>query len=181
MVNLTWGPTHAGRGLMLDTSLTPNEKEELVWLASGRQVLEVGSCFGYSALAMAEVAQHVFAVDPHMEQLGGIPGSLPTMRNALRAFELEHKVTICLSFSQDVLPQLVSIGAKFELIFIDADHNRPAVEHDLDHALLLLERRATLCFHDYGFPDWPDVKTVLDERFPAGPTRVTDSLWVLER
>ena len=42
-------------------------------------MLEVGSCFGYSALAMAEVAEHVFAVDPHMEQLGGIPGSLPSL------------------------------------------------------------------------------------------------------
>jgi predicted O-methyltransferase YrrM len=181
MVSLTWGPVDCGRGVTLDTSLTPAERDELQWLAAGWQVLEVGSCFGYSALVLAGVAEHVFAVDPHMEQRGGIPGSLPKMREALRVFELEHKVTMCLSFSQDVLCHLLSIGARFGLIFIDADHNRPAVEHDLDHSLRLLDEHGALCFHDYGFDDWPDVKTVLDERYPDGPTRVIDSLWVLER
>lgn len=181
MVNLTWGPTHVGRGITLDTSITEEERGELLWLAANRQVLEIGSCFGYSALVMAEVAEHVFAVDPHMEQLGGIPGSLPTMRNALRTFELEGKVTICLSYSQDVLPHLVMLGAKFHLIFVDGDHNRPAVEHDLRWGMKLLDEHGAICFHDYGFPDWPDVKAVLDETFPNGATRVTDSLWVLER
>lgn len=177
-MRLTWGPKACGRGVVLDTSTTDAEIGVLKRLAAGNTVLEVGSCWGYSALQLAQVAKHVFAVDPHLEERGGIPGSLPTMRQALRIFELESKVTICLSHSQEVLPALEATGAKFDLIFIDGDHRAPAVEHDLHHSLPLLSHGGALCFHDYTEQEWPDVQRVLDRFYPAGPTHHIDSLWV---
>jgi len=48
------------------------------------------------------------------------------------------------------------------LVFIDADHQREAVEDSLRLYAPLLQAGGALAVHDYGHPLLPDVKTVID-------------------
>jgi predicted O-methyltransferase YrrM len=54
---------------------------------------------------------------------------------------------------------------KSDLIFVDAAHTKKYVEHDAKLAHDCLNINGIAVFHDYHQPAWPDVTTVLDERF----------------
>jgi predicted O-methyltransferase YrrM len=181
-MRLDWGPTEVkstDHRVRISTSVTPAETAELQRLATGRQVLEIGSCFGYSALQMALAgAMHVLAVDPHMEKDGGIPGSIGTMRAALRQLGVEDRVTICLNWSHVVMPALYAMGARFGLIFIDGDHSPEGVTSDLRWARQLVAAGGAICCHDFEEEQCPGVAEILKDEGP--PTRVVETLWVLE-
>jgi len=156
----------------ISTSLTESEGARLAELASGRRVLELGSANGYSAVRMAASAAGVLAVDPHAH----VPGSLERMRENLSLFDPERRVSMLLAFSEDALPWLASVGARFDLIFIDADHSEKAVLHDVAHAYALLAPGAVMVCHDYGEDSCPGVKLALDASMGA-PDALTDTLW----
>ena len=52
----------------------------------------------------------------------------------------------------------------FDVAFIDGDHSRAAVASDCETCQGLLIPEGRLCGHDY-HADWPDVKSVVDERY----------------
>ena len=125
-------------------------------------------------------ADHVVAVDPHMELHGGIPNSYGKMRENLNRFGLANNVSMLIAWSQVAMPLLLSLGAQFEFIFVDADHREPMVTHDMEWAQKLVESGGTIAAHDYANPQWPDMKTAVDRLFPDGPTRTADTLWIKE-
>jgi len=53
----------------------------------------------------------------------------------------------------------------FDVIFIDAAHDYESVQADLLAWRRTVKPGGLLCGHDYS-RDWPDVKRVVDERFP---------------
>src|ERR1700704_2654435 len=66
-MHLPWRDVPAGLASpLISTSITAAEAGRLAELADGRDVLEVGSAYGFSACVMALAgARHVTAVDPH--------------------------------------------------------------------------------------------------------------------
>jgi predicted O-methyltransferase YrrM len=154
----------------ISTSLTRAEADELQTLAADARVLEVGSAYGYSACAMGQVARQVVAIDPHRDLQ-----SLAVMHENIAARHLQDTVTMIVAPSQQVLPILYRAGLRFDLVFIDGDHSEAAVRHDLSWALSL-SVGAVAC-HDYGEDTCPGVAAALDGLFPAGPPRLTDTLW----
>src|SRR5258707_44930 len=102
-MQLAWRPVSIGDGPPISTSLTANEAAELRRLARDAQVLEVGSAYGYSTIVMAQVAEHVTAIDWHVPL-----NSLEPMRHNLEHHQVQERVTILVGLSQDVLPTLVS-------------------------------------------------------------------------
>lgn len=154
-MKLEWRDVALGDGGPgISTSLTLPETVELQRLAAGRQVLEIGSAYGYSAVAMALAGADVTAVDPH-QQLGSYG---PMVANVL-AYAVADRVDIRVGAAQQILPGL---DAGFDLVFIDGDHAAEAVTSDVTMALALLRPGGIIACHDHGESTCPGVAQALD-------------------
>jgi predicted O-methyltransferase YrrM len=171
-VKLQWRPVAPGMGPPIDTSLTFAETLELQRLAKDGDVLEIGSAYGYSTVAIGLVARSVVAVDPHTGH-----GSHGTLREHLHLYALTDQVEIVLAESQQALPRLYEEGRRFDMVWIDGDHTAAVVEHDVTWALKLLQPGGVLACHDYDEDTCPGVKVALDKLF-GGPGDLTDTLAV---
>lgn len=129
------------------SAVTVGECEQLVELARGAAVLEVGSFYGRSTIALASVAEVVHSVDPH---LGG-PDSTSTLQTFLENLErygVRDKVVVHVALSTELLPLLREVT--FDLVFVDAMHQRPEVDVDFAVAAPTLRPEGAIAFHDYG-------------------------------
>ena len=153
----------------ISTSLTGNEAQALAGLAVGRDVLEIGSAFGFSACVMALAgAKHVTAADPHTWL-----NSHGAMTANLDACGVAGVVTVVRGTSPAALDGLGPFG----LVFIDGDHDASAVHADVEAALKVLATGGVLACHDYGEDCCcPGVRYALDALFPAGPSEQVDTL-----
>jgi predicted O-methyltransferase YrrM len=154
----------------ISTSLTVNEAAALADLATGRDVLEVGSAFGFSACVMALAGgRHVTAVDPH-DQLG----SYEAMTANLAACGVTDQVTVVRGHSPGAL---TALPGPYGLVFIDGDHGSAAVMADVEAARKLLGGGGVLACHDLGEDCCcPGVRWALEALFPGGPDEHTDTL-----
>lgn len=171
-MQLVWRPVAPGDGPPIDTSLTLAETAELQRLAKGADVLEIGSAYGYSTVALALVAKSVVAVDPHTGH-----ASYGHLRANLGFYNVTDKVDVVVEFSQAALPVLFELGRSFDLVWVDGDHRAEAVEHDVTWALRLLRLGGALACHDYDEVTCPSVRVALDKLF-GGPGELTDTLAV---
>ncbi len=166
-MKLEWRDVPIGNSV-INTSLTAAETAKLQELAGGKDVLEVGSAYGYSTVALGLVANSVTAIDPHTAH-----NSYETLLRNLEANGL-HNVRVVNGWSQDILPTL---PPTFDLVFIDGDHTAETVEHDVTWALKLLRPGGVLACHDYNEDTCPGVQVALDKLF-GGPGDLTDTLAV---
>jgi predicted O-methyltransferase YrrM len=175
-MRLEWRDVDVDGGPPINTSLTGVEAAWLVKAAAGQaHVLEVGSAYGYSTVLLAGAADHVDAVDPHVDL-----GSVEVLRGNLAARNLTRRVTILEGFSQVLLPQLRAQGLRYGVVFVDGDHTQAAVEHDAVWGLRLLQPGGLLCCHDYDEATCPGVRAGLDRLLGRPPTLV-DTLAVYPR
>jgi predicted O-methyltransferase YrrM len=157
----------------ISTSLTLNEAAALARLAAGRDVLEVGSAYGFSACVMALAgARHVTAVDPHTWL-----ASHEVMMANLAATGVTDMVTVVRGASPDAL---AGFTVPFGLVFIDGDHDAGAVMADVQAARKVLAGGGILAVHDYGEDCCcPGVRQALDALFPDGPDELTGTLFTV--
>jgi predicted O-methyltransferase YrrM len=173
-MHLPWRGMPVGEGgPVVSTSLTGDEAAALARLAAGRDVLEIGSAFGFSACVMARAgARHVTAVDPHIQL-----GSYEAMVANLEICEVDHLVTIVRGHSPAALDGLGPFG----LVFIDGDHDAAAVTADVEAARKLLEPGGVLACHDYGEDCCcPGVRHALGISFPGGASELVGTLFVVK-
>lgn len=170
-MKLDWRDVAPGDGPAISTSLTLAETDELRRLAAGKDVLEVGSAFGYSTVVLGLVAWSVTAVDPHqsLNSFGAFWSNLAAYGVTARAV-----VEMRRDDSRVVLPQLLAEGRRYDLVWIDGDHAAHMVAHDVEWARKLLKPTGTLACHDYGEDTCPGVREALDAWKP--PPRVVDTL-----
>jgi predicted O-methyltransferase YrrM len=169
-MHLPWRGMPPAEGAQpISTSLTGNEAQALASLATGRDVLEVGSAFGFSACVMALAgARHVTAVDPHTWL-----NSHEAMAANLTACGVTGQVTVIRGTSPDALDGLGPFG----LVFIDGDHGTAAVHADVEAALKVLGSGGVLACHDLGEDCCcPGVRAALETLFPDGPSEQVDTL-----
>ncbi len=174
-MHLPWRDMPVGDdGLTVSTSLTEGETEELARLAAGRDVLEIGSAYGYSAVTMALAgAVHVTAVDPHA-WLGSHDAMLANLDKA----GVADRVTMVRAASPGALDGLGPFG----LVFIDGDHGAAAVMADVEAARKLLAPGGVLACHDLGEDCCcPGVRQALTALFPAGPDEIAGTLAIYRR
>jgi SAM-dependent methyltransferase len=159
-------------GPEIPSSVGDAETEELVRLTKGRVVLEIGSAFGYSAIAMARGgANYVLSVDPHIMS----QSSLAEMHANVKAYGVGDRVGIVVARSREIMSTLVACNARVDAVFVDGDHSASAVRADTACARVLLAHDGILICHDYGYGSWPGVKVALDELGP--PDGLVGSLW----
>lgn len=173
-MRLFWRDMQVGDGPFINTSLTERETAELQRLAKDAEVLEVGTAYGYSTVALALVAKRVTAVDPHLTH-----GSLGDVHENVRAYGVSDRVAVIQSYSQHALPALFYEGRRFDLVWIDGDHTAEGVEHDVTWAMKLLKPGGVIACHDYDEVTCPGVRMALDKLF-GGPGKLTDTLAVYQ-
>lgn len=173
-MQLVWRDVALPDGPAINTSLTELETAELQLLAEEGDVLEIGSAYGYSTVALALVATRVDAVDPHTGH-----GSLYEMQANLNAYGVSDRVTVIQQMSQTALPALHEAGNRYDLVWIDGDHGAETVEHDVTWARQMLKPGGVIACHDYDEVTCPGVRQALDKLF-GGPGRLVDTLAVYE-
>jgi predicted O-methyltransferase YrrM len=156
-VRLPWRDLAPGLGPAINTSLTVRETDELRRLAAGAQVLEIGSAFGYSAIAMALSGAHVVAIDPHLQM-----ASYEEMLANAGFYGVAGQIDIRRTDSRAELPMLHDRGDTFDLVWVDGDHSADMVTHDVTWARKLLRPGGTLACHDYDEETCPGVRQALD-------------------
>lgn len=171
-MQLIWRDVAIGDGPPINTSLTLDETAKLQELAKDGDVLEIGSAYGYSTVALALVARSVVAVDPHIAH-----GSRQTLEANLTAYGVGNKVDVYQDFSQATLRAFAQTDLRFDLVWIDGDHTAEVVEHDVSWAIKLLKPGGVLACHDYDEVTCPGVRQALDKLF-GGPGELTDTLAV---
>jgi predicted O-methyltransferase YrrM len=169
---LPWRNVSLDGGPQILSSVTDAEIAKLQELADAAEVLEVGSAYGYSTVALALAGAHVTAVDPHA---GENPGSLAVLRANLDAYNVADRVTVITEPSQTALPKLEA--GTFDLVFIDGDHTEATVTHDVTWALKLLRPGGVLACHDLDEGSCPGVRAALDKLFDH-PTPTVDTLFI---
>ncbi len=161
---LPWRPVRPlpnSLGPPIETSLTEANTTTLRFLATNMRVLEIGTAYGYSTVAMASVAKKVVTIDPH------------------QTHAVEDRVDIKVGTSQEWCPQLEL--ESFDLAFIDGDHTGPGVWHDVKWAQRLVKKGGYIACHDYGEDTCPEIQPTLDTLYPKGPDRLVDTLFVVQQ
>lgn len=150
--------------LEIPTALTPDETTKLQEIAAGKYVLEVGALLGYSTIALAQVAEHVFSIDPH----DGYPENDPRPTwgayiDNLQRHRVSEKVTPIKARWQDVAEN-GGLPVPYDVVFMDLTGRYE------DTMALLMHlhpewgwRLKTIAVHDCGHPDWPGVDRAVAE------------------
>jgi predicted O-methyltransferase YrrM len=140
---------------MIETYISLIEAYALETAVRGRrQVLEVGSAFGFSTILMAQAGAQVLAVDPHTGYK-----SWDAFLHNLNRYGVAGRVQAVRRPSQTTLPGLPA-GA-FELAFVDGDHSEEVASFDLQQARRLVAAGGIIAVHDYT-ERWPGVKKAVD-------------------
>jgi predicted O-methyltransferase YrrM len=115
---------HAGRAAndagLPSIAVSPNQGkllEILVRLARARSVLEIGTLAGYSTICMARA----LPPDGQLVTVEIDPQHAKVASANIAAAGLGNVVELILGSGLDIMPRLVSQGAVFDFMFIDAD------------------------------------------------------------
>ena len=155
--------------------------EELIWLAerasevpAGGLIAEVGCWLGRTTRALIDNTKaDVHSVDnwkgspEHVEELKDKPkGWLFNCwcRNVVD--RLGHNLHVWALDSLQAAELFRHQGLKFDMIFIDAEHDYNAVKLDIKAWSLVLKPGGLICGHDYG-NSWQCVKDAVDEMLPS--------------
>lgn len=118
--------------------------------------INIGGGAGTSAVAILEASKNVSCIT--VDILAS--GSETTTNDFLRMKEVDPSIA-----SRHIRiwgnSQVIQFPYKFDYIFIDADHQADGLMKDIGW-LKNLNVGGIVGFHDYGSPNWTDVKCVVD-------------------
>jgi hypothetical protein len=140
-------------------------------------IVEVGSYCGKAALTMAAGAQngkgaHVFDIDTWGLNLTdarwrdiNLIKNLGYLIDRAEALNLLGQITPLRGYAEEISRILKwNIG----LLFIDGGHDRASLQRDMDCWLPQVAPGGYVLFHDYRYPDSPDVAPLLDAFYEQG-------------
>lgn len=140
------------------------EFQQLIEMAAGRDVLEVGSFMGLSAYGMAWTAKSVQCVDTFRANSAG-QTQMPH-RTTLQAFDAAvarfNNVKRFVGSSAEAAGD-AAVQGQFDLVFLDAMHTYEDVLLDIKRWWPRVRNGGIMAFHDYGHHDFPGVKQAVDE------------------
>lgn len=169
--------------------LQESEIQKLVELASGKEVLEVGSFKGLSAFFMAIVAKSVVCVDTFAADGGGQTQGheLTTFKDFRTATSRFNNVAWFIGTSEQAATSPEGPQGQFDMIFIDAMHVYESVKQDIELWWPRVKSGGIIAFHDYGHTlnhdgsvkgGFPGVTRAVDEKFGKPQGIVCSLAWV---
>jgi predicted O-methyltransferase YrrM len=149
-------------------------EQELTYIAEtarkSRCIVEIGSYQGRSARAWADNTEGIiFCVDTWRD--GGeedFDRNLSECKNVLKVKIDSRQAAMLFQWA----------GIRFDVVFIDADHDYANVKADILAWRPLLQPDGILCGHDFLNSQWPDVEKSVTELVPN--FRVIESIWTTE-
>lgn len=154
-----------------------SELEALMNLASGQDVLEIGSFKGLSAWGMASVARTLRCVDTFRANSAGQEQmqQMTTFTEFKMATSRYSNVSEFIGTSEAAAQFLHD---DYDFIFLDAMHTYGDVKADIERWWPRVREGGTMAFHDYGHEHFPGVKQAVDERFGVLPNVVVTLGWI---
>lgn len=161
------------------------EESELRWLhdtAKGMySIVEIGCYQGRSTFALHQGCPGiVYAVDPWGDIMSNRANNLALfVRNIqCRTAGLGQPWPLNLRLmpmtSSEAAPMLPDV----DMTFVDGDHLAAGISGDID--LWTRKSKKILCGHDYGNPDWPAVKAVVDAVFGNRVENPVGMIWSVD-
>ena len=148
----------------IKSAVTEVEANKLAELAEGRRVLELGTDFGRSTIAMAQTAQLVVTIDHCLASpFGPYPHTAIEFLKNVARYDLQKKIIPIVGWSHDVGRILRS--ASFDMLFIDGHHTADSLSSDLRTLTHTLRQKHVIAFHDYDESQFPDYKKEIDKRY----------------
>lgn len=133
---------------IVDGWLTFEEGRLLQGLAAGRDVLELGSWRGRSAIAMSATARSVVTVDAHVGDVHtGAADTWSDLLNNLERTGAAGNVAARRMRLEDV--NVGAMAGRFDLVFIDSEHTPAAAERDTRIALSAVKPGGLIAYHDW--------------------------------
>lgn len=132
--------------------LSREEGRLLYELASGKDVLEIGSYCGKSTICLAQSAKTVTCIDPFDGRATPRPhDTYPAFIANLGRYSVAKKVYAYRYTAADAGPLLVADdeGRRYGVVFIDGAHDAQNVRTDFSLARALLAPGGLVAFHDY--------------------------------
>jgi len=167
---------------------------ELTYLADAASrstcIAEIGSWRGRSTRAMADnTSGMIYAIDTWADDAYGYPGWWTTPEDTAKRSTKdwlwkEFSSHLNGSLHTKVFPMrmhsveaavILSRYMKFDMIFIDADHEEKSVREDILAWRPLLRAGGLFCGHDYNHPTCPGVKVAVDALIPN--VEITETIW----
>ncbi len=132
---------------------------KVIKATGARRTLEIGFAYGVSTLFILDALKesgggHHTAIDPFEADGYGNVG----LRSVQRA-GFEDSFTFHQNYSQDLLPQFLIAGEKFDFIFIDGHHTFDDTMNDFYYCEKILKDGGVICFHDIRY--FPSVRKVI--------------------
>lgn len=157
--------------------LHPSEADMLMTLASGKDVLEIGSFMGLSAFCMATVAKSIHCVDTFRANTAGQQQmqALTTLDQFLAATRRFNNVTHFVGTSEEASNRIVS---HYDMVFLDAMHDYESVKVDIGRWHRRVRAGGIMVFHDYGHAAFPGVKQAVDEIFSPQTNTLVTLMWM---
>lgn len=153
------------------------ELEQLIDLACGKDVLEIGAFCGLSAWGMASTARSLRSVDTYRAATDGQrqTDQMTTFEAYNRAISRYSNVTYFIGTSEDAARLLHD---DYDFIFLDAMHDYENVKADIERWWPRVREGGTMAFHDYYHDNYPGVAQAVNERFGELPNRVVTLGWI---
>lgn len=168
---------------------------ELTWLAeqarAADRVIEIGCALGRATRALGDhVRGVVVSVDPWTGDYANDNGTTarwfrklaPSGSAMFAAFQghvgdliASGRVQPVRATSQVAHASLAAEGL-VDLVFLDGDHRAAEVARDIEMYRPLVRPGGVLAGHDYGRPDWPGVRQVVDAVF-GDAVQVVETIW----
>lgn len=169
--------------LAVEGWMDPPELEYLARLSfslpPGSVIAEIGSFKGRSANALAlNSAITLYCVDPWTKY------SFADFTSAYGEFlaNTAHLANVIpvRRHSVDAAAEFAAKDMRFDVIFLDGDHEAAHVRADIEAWRPLLKDGGILCGHDYLHPTWPDVEIVVKELVPRFRVIPNTLIWTTE-
>lgn len=159
--------------------LSDVEKITLAELATGGNVLELGSWVGGSAILMASTARHVCAIDSFIGEDGR--WLLPQCANNVIRAGAFDRVCVHPGWFENVLPSDREIqSTPYQMVFLDGDHSAGCVRRDLQLIFRYVQASFIVC-HDYGLYETASGIAAATVGRPWELTNVIDTLAILQK
>jgi predicted O-methyltransferase YrrM len=127
----------------------------------GRRALEIGCWFGWSTCHLALGGVDLDVVDPALAE----PMHRESVEQTLACCGVRDSVRLHAAASPESLRDLAGgDGPKWDLFFIDGDHEPPGPERDIEECLLHASPDAAFVFHDLASPDVASGLRLLEAR-----------------
>jgi len=146
-------------------------------------IAEIGVFEGDASVIFAEHFRMVYCVDPWDAENMNVQGADPEgtyQRFFDRVKDIKNIKAIRSTSEATSVYFAYCTSREFDIVYIDAKHDRESVEEDIDLWLPLIKPGGFISGHDYGSKRWPGVLEAVNKKLNLPDKVFCDSSWIVQ-